>query len=274
MTALCSPKIDPFLLGMFSSWLLVGCGGQESVPSQPTAVRIAAQINQHDVDSFTNAINLTGCTFVVAAEAATFTPSAELSQMIYGDPNGRAHKLGFSVPKLASGGASIVINNLQVELANTGLTLSGSTATVQLGFDGLLHASFPVPVIGQVNTDIRINSSRIAVALIYDPMTERARASDVSSSFDIEVKNCGILGFCNSIVENYLKTHLASMVEAPLRDVLTKALDSAEATARLDGLVIAGYNRKDQQATPWTMVPSTLNIAADAVNFTAERMTP
>lgn len=269
-----SAKMVPLMAGMLSSWLYTGCGGQDIAQTEQeevTTTTTAAQINQTDINNFTNDIKLSSCTFVVAAGTATFTPSSQLSQVLYGDPNGNAHKTTFAVPPISSGGATITVTSLNAEMASTGITLSGSNATVKVSFDGMLHATIPVPVFGKVSTDIQINSSSVSVALVYNSMTELASSSGVTSNFNVAAKNCGGSGWCNGIVNNVLKTNLNNWVDTPLQNAITKALDSASATAKLDSGLVAAYNLKNKQATPWTMVPHTLTLASGAFNFTAQR---
>jgi hypothetical protein len=220
------------------------------------------------LDTYTSDVKLSNCTFVDAAGTATFTPSNELSQVLYGDSNGANHKTTFAVPPITSGGATITITSLKVEMASTGVTLTGSNADVKVSFDGMLHATIPVPVVGKVNTDIQINSSSVTAILVYNTMTELASASSVTSSFNVQAKNCGL--WCGAI-NNVLKTNLSTWVNAPLAAAITKGLGTAGATTDLDNALVAAYNAKDHQATPWTMVAHTLNLSSGAFNFTAQR---
>jgi hypothetical protein len=64
------------------------------------------------------------------------------------------------------------------------------------------------------------------------------------------------------------------LVEAPLKDAITKGLNSDGATNDLNDVLIAAYNIKDPQATKWSMVAGTLTLASGAFNFTAQRDTP
>ena len=270
-----SKRQASLMVGMVSAGIMMGCAGQESAPSEQDAVlKVAAQLNQNDVDSFTQWIKLSDCALVVSAGMVVFTPSSEASQAFYSDPNGAAHKINYAVPVIMSGGTSITIDNLKAEMDHSGLHLAGSTATVVLGFSGLLHASFPIPVVGTVNTDIEINSSKVSVALVYDSTSQRLQASSVSSQLDAHAKNCGALGWCNGIVDTFLKSNLTTMVEVPLRDALSKSLNSADVKNQLDKLLIAGYNLKDRQATPWTMVDNSLSLDAGAFHFMAQRRGP
>ena len=273
-TTLCLKRL-PLFWGLFSAWMYADCGGQDATPDTPEGVlTAAARLDQNDIDGFMKTVNFGGSSFGVASGMAVFTPSSELSQLFYGDPSGSAHALSFAVPTLNSGGASILLTNLKAELANSGVSLLGSTATVRLGFDGILHASLPVPIIGTVNTDIQVNPSSVAVVLSYDTLRERLLPSSVSSHLDVHAQNCGSSGWCNGVVDTFLKSKLGSMVEAPLRDAIGKSLDSADVTTRLENLLTAGYNLKDHQASPWTMVKKTLNLDSGAFNFTAERPGP
>src|SRR5262245_61301722 len=79
-----------FLCGVFSSAIVGGCGPQEDVDTLAQEVHTtkAAVLNQTDFNSFLTAVNFKGCTFVIASGTGTFTPSSELSQALYGDPDG------------------------------------------------------------------------------------------------------------------------------------------------------------------------------------------
>ena len=268
-------KTAPVLMGVLSACLLSACGSDElGQLREPLTETKAAQINQHDIDGFLTSIKLKNCTFVVGGGTGTFTPSSELSQVLYGDPNGSAHKLSFPVPTITSPSATVDITSLEAEMATTGIALSGANANVNVSFHGLLHVSVTVPVFGKLPADILIRSSSLTVALSYDKATERAKSSAVTSRFDLKTQKCGGSGWCNGIVDGILKTNLATWVEAPLRDAVTKGLDSASATQDLQDLVTTMYNIKDPQATPWTMDAHTLGLSAGAFSFNASRTVP
>jgi hypothetical protein len=270
-----STKMAPALMGVLSAWMLTGCGGEEVAQlEESVTVTKAATLNQHDFDTFLSGIKLSSCTFGIAAGTGTFTPSSELSQVLYGDPNGNAHKLTFPVPTISTPQATVDITSLDAEMANTGITLSGTTANVHLSFHGMLHVSVTVPIFGKLPADIQIKSSSIALNLGYDAVTERAKATSVVTKFDIKTQKCGGSGWCNGIVDSLLKTNLPTLIEGPLRDAVTKGLDSASATQGLDELLAAAYNVKDHAATPWTMVAHSLKLAASQFSFNAERTGP
>ena len=75
-------------------------------------------------------------------------------------------------------------------------------------------------------------------------------------------------------IGDLLDGHSRHWVEAPLRDAVTKGLDSASATQDLQDLVTTMYNIKDPQATPWTMDAHTLGLSAGAFSFNASRTVP
>ena len=268
-------KAAPVLMGVLSACLLSACGSDEvGQLREPLTETKAAQINQRDIDSFLTSIKLKNCTFVAGGGSGTFTPSSELSQVLYGDPNGSAHKLTFPIPTISSPSATIDITSLEAEMATTGIALSGANANVNVSFHGLLKVSVTVPIFGKLPAEILIRSSSLTVALSYDKATERAKASSVTSKFDVKTQKCGGSGWCNGIVDGILKSNLATWVEAPLRDAVTKGLDSDSATEGVQDLVIAMYNIKDHQATPWTMDAHTLSLAAGAFSFSATRTVP
>ena len=270
-----SPKMSPLLVGAFSSLMLAACGGADVDQLQEeVVVTKAATLNQHDFDTFLGGIKLSSCTFAVAAGTGTFTPSSELSQVLYGDPNGSAHKLTFPVPTITSPTATVDITSLEAEMANTGITLSGVNAGVKVAFHGMLHVSVTVPVFGKLPADIQIKSSSLTVNLVYDKVAERAKAGSVVAKFDIKTQKCGGSGWCNGIVDSLLKSNLSTMIETPLRDAVTKGLDSASATDGLYELIGAAYNLKDKQATPWTADAHSLSLAASQFSFNASRTTP
>ena len=268
-------KMSPVLVGALSTWMLTACGTPEVDQLQEeVVVTKAATLNQHDFDGFLAGIKLSSCTFSVAAGTGTFTPSSELSKVLYGDPNGAAHKLSFPVPTISSPTATVDITSLDAEMANTGITLSGANAIVKVSFHGTLHVSVTVPVFGKLPADIQIKSSSISVNLAYDSVTERAKASSATAKFDIKTSKCGGSGWCNGIVDSLLKSNLPTLVEAPLRDAVTKGLDSASSTAGLYDLIGAAYNLKDAQPTPWTADDHSLKLAASQFSFNASRTTP
>lgn len=270
-----SAKVAPVLVSVCSACVISGCGSDDiSQLTEPLTETKAGQINQSDINSFQTGIKLSNCSFVVGGGNGTFTPSSELSQVLYGDPNGAAHKLTFPVPTITSPSATVDITSLEAEMAATGITLSGANANVKVSFHGLLHVSVTVPVFGKLPADIQIKSSSLTVALSYDKATERAKASSVTSKFDIKTQKCGGTGWCNGLVDGLLKSNLATWVEAPLRDAVTKGLDSASATDGVYELVGAMYNIKDHQATAWTVDAHSLGLAASAFSFNATRTVP
>lgn len=68
-----------------------------------------------------------------------------------------------------------------------------------------------------------------------------------------------------------IKTNLSAWIDAPMKDALAKALDSASITSGLQDGLVAAYNIKDKQPTTWSMVPKTMTLAAGAFNFTTQR---
>jgi len=271
-----SMKMVPLCVSIVASATFVGCGGEADIAEleQQLTETKAGAIGQADFDGYTNAVKLKNCTFVVGGGNATFTPSSELSQVLYGDPNGAAHKSTFAVPPIVSPSATVDITSLEAEMAITGLTLAGSNATVKLAFHGQLHVVVTVPVFGKLPADIVIKSSNLTTDLTYDKATERAKAAAVKANFNISTKNCGGSGWCNGIIDGILKTNLATWVEAPLRDSFTKALNSASVTASLyDGLAIM-YNAKDPKPTQWTLAARSLELSTGAFRFSAQRTTP
>ena len=270
-----SAKVAPVLVSVCSACVISGCGSDDiSQLTEPLTESKAGQINQTDIASSQTGIKLSSCTFAVGGGNGTFTPSSELSSVLYGDPNGAAHKLTFPVPTISSPTATVDITSLEAEMASTGITLSGANANVKVSFHGLLKVSVTVPVFGKLPADILIRSSSITVGLSYDKATERAAASSVTSKFDIKTQKCGGSGWCNGLVDGILKTNLATWVEAPLRDAGTQGLDRAPRTEGLYDLVGAMYNIKDHQATPWTVDAHSLSLAASAFSFSASRTTP
>jgi len=265
-------KIAPLLLGLSAAFPQAGCGTDDlGALQQEVTETKAAQINQTDLNGFTDSIKLKNCTFVITGGNGTFTPSNELSQVIFGDPMGSAHKVSFPVPNVTTPTASIDIKNITAEFNNTGVTLAGSNATVKLAFNGLLHIEVEVPIFGKLPADIQIKSSSISAALTYDAAAERVRVASVTSKFDATTKNCGGWGWCNGIVDGVIKTNLSTWIDAPMKDALAKALDSASITSGLQDGLVAAYNIKDKQPTAWSMVPKTMTLASGAFNFTAQR---
>lgn len=261
----------PAFVGALSCGSLSGCGveGVDSV-QQAVVETKAATIGQADFDSYTNAVKLKDCKFNIAAGTATFTPSNELAGVLYGDPNGAAHKSTFAVPPITASGATITISTLDADFANTGLSLSGSNANVKLAFKGLLKINVTLPVIGTVKPDIEIKPSNLTTSLTYDKATDRAKVASVKANFTLQTKNCGFLGFCNGIVDSFLKSNLPA-VETALKDALTKALDDQDVSDGLkEGLVIM-YNAKDPKTPAWTLVANTLELSTGAFRFTVER---
>lgn len=270
-------KIAPLTLalgigGALGALALPGCGSAEvdSLQQQLTETK-AATIVQADFNSFLTAVNLKSCTFVIAGGTGTFTPSNELAQILYGDPNGSAHKSSFSVPPLGSGGATIDITSFEAEMATTGITLSGSGATVKLAFHGQLHVNASIPVFGKVAADVQIKSSSISIVLGYDTAAERVRVTSVTSKIVHTTKNCGGSGWCNGIVDGILKSNLDAWISAPLQSTLDDAFDSDEMTEDFQGLLTIMYNRKDPKTPAWTMVPHTLSLASSTFKFNVQR---
>jgi len=271
-----SMKMIPLGVSLLASGTFVGCGNEADIAEleQQLTETKAAQIGQADFDGYTNSVKLKNCTFVIGGGNATFTPSSELSQVLYKDPNGAAHKSTFAVPPIVSPQATITITSLEAEMANTGLSLAGSTASVKLAFHGQLHIVATVPFFGKLPADIVIKSSNLTTTLIYDKATARAKAQAVKANFSVSTKNCGGTGWCNGIIDGILKTNLATWVEAPLKDALSKALDSASVTSSLhDGLTIM-YNAKDPKPTPWAMTAGSLELSTGAFRFNVSRTTP
>ena len=272
-------KMAPWVLlcGVLSSTVLVGCGDSgDDLAALQQEVREtkSAVLNQTDFTSFLNAVNLKGCTFVIAAGNGTFTPSSELSMALYGDPNGSAHKLTFAVPPISTPTASIEINSIEAEMANTGITLSGSTATVKLAFHGLLKVQITVPIFGKLKADIQIRSSSISIALAYDKANDLVTVSAVTSKFDVVTKNCGGSGWCNGIFDGVIKSNLAGWIEGPLRDALTDLVADPATSEGFHDLLMVMYNRKDPKTPPWTYVPKTMELSTAAFRFTVERNAP
>ncbi len=191
--------------------------------------------------------------------------------MLYGDPNGAAHKTTFPVPVITSGTTKVEIRNVTADFNTTGLTLSGSNTTLKLAFSGLIHVEVTLPVIGSVKPDVTIKPSSLSVAVSYDKTTAKVKLVSVTAAITTSTKNCGFLGFCNGIVDNYLKDNLKGLIEPPLADALTKALDDPNIPKDLEALLAFGYNRKDPQPTAWTLVSGTLAQAAGAYTFTVTR---
>lgn len=263
-------------IGSLALGTIAGCGTPEEFGAlqQEITETKAATVVQADVDSVTDAVKIRNCAFSVAAGTGTFTPSNELSQALYGDPNGAAHKLSFAVPSLSTSGATIDIASLNAEFNNTGITIAGTNTTVKLSFNALLRVSVTVPIFGRLPADIQIRSSSISAALGYDKATERIRVTGVTSRIDAKTQKCGGSGWCNGLVDGILKSNLAGWIEAPLRDALTKALDDPDRTEDLQGVLLFMYNRKDPKPTPWTYTPHTLELTGGAFKFGVERITP
>jgi hypothetical protein len=272
-----SAKIAPLFVGTLALGMIVGCGGEQldidQVQSELTESK-AAKIGQADFDGYTNLVQLKKCSFVVGGGNATFTPSNELSQVIYGDPNGSAHKSTFAVPPITASGATLDITSLNAEFATTGLTLSGNTATVRLSFNGQLRIAATIPVAGKIAADIVISSSNIQAAMTYDPATARVQVASVTSNIAHKTKNCGLFGWCNGLVDSALKSNLKTWIDAPLKDALAKALDNADRTKNLEDALVLMYNVKDPKTPAWTMKPASLSLAASQFSFTAERTVP
>lgn len=271
-----SLKMIPLLASMLATGTLAGCGEEAEIAElqQGLTETKAGLIGQADFDGYTNAVKLKNCTFVVSAGTATFTPSSELSQVLYGDPNGAAHKSTFAVPPITSSSASVEITSLEAEFANTGLTLAGANATVKLAFRGQLHVVVTVPVFGKLPADLVISSSNLSTDLTYDKATERAKAAAVRANFNVKTKNCGGSGWCNGIIDGILKSNLKTWVETPLKDSFNSALDKASVTDSLyEGLSLM-YNAKDPKPTDWTLVPHSLELSGGAFRFNVSRTTP
>ena len=266
----------PLCASLLAFGTLAGCGEQPEIAelSQELTETKAGLIGQTDFDGYTNAVNLKSCTFVIAAGTGTFTPSSELSQVLYGDPNGAAHKSSFAVPPIVSPAATIDITKLEADMASTGLTLLGSTAAVKLAFKGQLKIVATVPIFGKRSAESVINPSNLLTTLSYDKATARAKVQSVKANFSVKTQKCGGTGWCNGIIDGILKTNLAGWVETPLKDALGKALDDADVTTSLvDGLTIM-YNAKDPKPTQWTMDAASLELSTAAFRFNVSRTTP
>ena len=159
-------------------------------------------------------------------------------------------------------------------MANTGVTLSGSTATVKLAFHGLLKVQLTVPVFGKLKADINIRSSSISIALIYDKAKDLVQVSAVTSKIDAKTEKCGGSGWCNGIVDGVLKTNLAGWIETPLKDALTDLFADPATTAGFQDLLMVMYNRKDPKTPPWTYVQKTMELSTGAFRFSVERDAP
>ena len=267
-------KVTPAVLlcGVFSSAALTGCGMEDELGSLSQEVHTtkSATLNQADFTSFTNAVNLKGCTFSIAGGNGAFTPSNELAAAIWGDPNGAAHKQTFAVPPISSSSASIDITSLDAEMNNTGFTVAGSTTTVKVAFHGLLKVGITVPVFGKLNADITINSSNIAVGLTYDKTNDRVQVASVTATISEKTKNCGGSGWCNGIFDSVLKSNLAGWIQDPLKDALNDVFADPAATAEFQDLLLIMYNRKDPSTPAWTLVPKTMDLSSGAFHFTVE----
>ena len=226
---------------------------------------------QADLDGYVDEVKLRDCTFVVAGGVATFTPSSELSQALFGDPDGSAHQITFPVPVIDNGSASVEIRSMEADFSATGLTLAGPTATLTVAFRGQLHVSVQVPIFGRLPADVEIRPSSLSVALVFDRATWRAQASAVTARIDPVTRNCGGNGWCNRLFDNILRANLATWIEAPLRDALNGVLDDPDITQGLEDAMVLMYNDKDPKDTPWSMVPMTLDLSGGKFNFEVER---
>ena len=101
--------------------------------------------------------------------------------MLYGDPNGAAHKSSFAVPPIVSPAATIDITKLEADMASTGLTLLGSTAAVKLAFKGQLKIVATVPIFGKLSAEIVINPSNLLTTL-KDALGKALDDADVTTS--------------------------------------------------------------------------------------------
>lgn len=269
-------KSAPIVLGLWSMAALpfVGCGNDElgTLQEELLAETKSAQIVQADLDGYTSAVKLSACTFAISGGTATFTPSNELAGVLYGDPNGAAHKSTFAVPVVSTPDVRLEVKSFVADMTKTGITLAGSNATIKLAFSGLLAVEVQVPVFGKLPAEIEIRPSNLAAALAYDTTTERVKVASVTATFDIKTKKCGGSGWCNGIVDKLLKDNIKKMLEAPLADALGKALNSASVTDGLNQGLVLMYNAKDKKPTPWSMVPHTLSLAGGAFKFTVSRM--
>lgn len=268
-------KTAPIVLGLWSAAALplFGCGTDElgTLQEELLAETKAAQIGQADLDGYTSAVKLSNCSFVIAAGTGTFTPSNELAGVLYGDPNGAAHKSTFAVPVVSTPDVTLEIKSFVADMSKTGITLAGSNATVKLAFNGLLRVEVQVPIFGKLPAEIEIRPSSLAVALAYDATTERVKVASVTAALDTKTKKCGGSGWCNGIVDKLLKDNLKKLIEAPLADSLGKALNSASVTDGLNQGLVIMYNAKDKKPTPWSMVPRTLSLSGGAFKFNVSR---
>lgn len=272
MTTLLAKKAP--LLATLTLSTLLGCGEAPGELRRPLTERKAAAIEQADFDTIIDEVKLRDCSFVVSGGVATFTPSSELSQAIFGDPDGSAHRITFPVPVIGSGAATVEIRSLAADFVATGLRLSGSTATLTVAFRGQLHVTAQVPLLGRLPADVELRPSSLAASLIFDTAAQRARVSSVVSRIDPVTRNCGGTGWCNRIFDNVLRANLPTWIEAPLRDAANGALDDPDRTENIEDAMVFLYNRKDPQATPWTLVPTTLELSTGAFRFQAERTLP
>lgn len=253
-----------------------GCGGEAEIAElqQLLTETKAGQIVQADFDRYTTAVDVKGCSFAVAGGTATFTPSNALSQALYGDPNGAAHKSTFAVPPISSPAATVDIKSLEAEMANTGIKLSGSTLSVKLAFHGQLRIVATLPVFGKLSADLMISSSNLTANLGYDKATARANAQSVKATFSIKTKNCGGSGWCNGIMDAFIKSSLPGLVETPLRDMLNKQLNDPDVTEGLEKGLGMMYNAKDPKPTKWSLVKGSLELTSSAFRFNVSRTTP
>ena len=270
-------KTTPMLLSLgllsVATLPMSGCGTDElgSYQEELLAETKSAQINQTDLNGYTNSVKLSACTFAIAGGTGTFTPSNELAGVLYGDPNGAAHKTTFAVPVVSTPDVTLEIKNFTADMTKTGITLAGSNATVKLAFSGLLRVEVQVPVFGKLPAELEIRPSSLSVALAYDATTERVKVASVTAAMDVKTKKCGGSGWCNGIVDKLLKDNMKKMIEAPLQDALGKALDKPSVTDGLNKGLVIMYNAKDKKPTAWTMVPKTLTLSGGAFNFTVSR---
>ncbi len=266
-----STKVATYLLGLFATGWLVGCGSDDELVAtreQSLAVSKAASINQSDVDHFISDIKLRDSTLIITNGAGVFTPSSELSEALYGDPDGNAHRSEFTVPPMENDSGTVEVVSLEVEPGPSGVSLSGNNATVRVFLHGLLHATIKTSAFGDLPADIQIRSSSISPVFIYDQPSARLKVTKVTSNIDFTVRNCGGSGWCNSLVSIVLRSKLAPSVNAAAQEGLNAFFDDPQRTQDFQDILIAMYNRKDPADPAWTMYPATLTLVRSMFQFT------
>lgn len=272
MTMRMAKRLFPVTLGLFLASSYVGCGIEDFDSQQQALLETkAATITQTDIEAQINVVKLRDCKFGISMGTGTFTPSNALSQVLYGDPDGSKHKATFPVPPFSSGANKVEITTFNADMANTGLSLSGATATMKVAFNGMLKVVVEVPFLGKLPADIQLNASSLSVGLSFDATAQRIRVASVKSAISHTTRNCGGSGWCNGLVDSVLKANLAKWIEPPLKDAITKAVDSAERTTDLEGALGFLYNLKDPKPTKWTTKAGSVTLLTNQFNFTASR---